>query len=158
MWAARLCIPVGTGGGGMARTGRPQAAQNCAESSTCLPHPWQNTIHLSDSVHETTGGSECQLPHTNSGEELTHLTELLVASLQKLLRIETRKLVEGAREHGIEQLRRGRVVVVGAAIRLGNDFVDQLEPQEIWRGNLQRFRSDFSLARVAPHDRGASFR
>src|SRR5215470_10606382 len=118
MWAARLCVPVGTGGSEMARTGRPQAVQNCAESSTCLPHPWQNTIHLSDSVHETTGESECQLPTSNSGEELTHLTELLVAALEKLLRLETRKLVESAREHGIEQIRCGRVVVVGAAIRL----------------------------------------
>src|SRR5579863_6308068 len=91
-----------------------------------------------------------------SSEKLAHAAEFLVALGEEFRDRKGGSLRQSAGEDGVEKASGGNVVHMSAAFGFGNDGIDQLEAQQILRGDFQRFGSGLGLGGVAPHDGGAA--
>ena len=106
-------------------------------------------------VWKSPGSGDFQ--RTRLGED-AHAAELRAAAAAQL---DPRGVVELRERLGERCLEKhGRLVVIGlrASVRLGDDAVDHPELEAMERVGLERRRGLLRLTRVAPEDRGATFR
>jgi hypothetical protein len=95
-------------------------------------------LHRSGSHAESASGS-------NGFEELPHAAEFLVTLFEQRGERESEKIPKRASENRIEQRGGSLMIQVGAALRFGNNFVDDAELTQIAGRDLEGFRCDFCL-------------
>src|SRR5258708_15403181 len=91
-------------------------------------------------------------------EELAHVAEFLVAGMEEFLNALIGENKELALEGVAENFGGGFVVAVGAAVWLGDNFVDDAEVFEVGGHDLHGDGGGFGFGGVAPDDGCTAFR